>query len=117
MISIIIQARAEKYLNRTIKDIQAKAKGDIEIIVILEGSDDERLPKVKYIYNPTAIGMKYAINQGVKIAIGEYLMKKNGSLISVILLITNTGYGRETINLYLYMVLDGVNGQSSKPIY
>ena len=81
MISIIIPARAEKYLNRTIKDIQAKAKGDIEIIVILEGSDDERLPKVKYIYNPTAIGMKYAINQGVKIAIGEYLMKIDGHCI------------------------------------
>lgn len=81
MLSIIIPAREESDLNRTIKDLQAKAKREIEIIVILEGSDDERLPGVKYIHNPTAIGMKYAINQGVKIATGEYLMKIDGHCI------------------------------------
>ena len=75
MISIIIPSRSEKYLNRTIKDIQAKAKGDIEIIVVLDGQDEKRLEGVKYIYHPKPIGMKYAINSGVKIATGEYLMK------------------------------------------
>lgn len=81
MLSIIIPARRENDLNRTIKDIQAKAAGDIEIIVILEGSDDVRLPEVKYLHNPKAIGMKYAINQGAKIATGEYIMKIDGHCI------------------------------------
>ena len=75
MISIIIPSRSEKYLNRTIKDIQAKATSDIEIIVVLDGYDEERLDGVKYIYHPKPIGMKYAINSGVKLATGEYLMK------------------------------------------
>ena len=75
MISIIIPARNEKYLNRTILDLQAKAASGIEIIVVLEGTDEERLAGVKYIYNPKPIGMKYAINAAVKIASGEYLMK------------------------------------------
>ena len=75
MISIIIPARAEKYLNRTIKDIQTKATTDIEIIVVLDGQDAERLEGVKYVYHPKPIGMKYAINSGVKVATGEYLMK------------------------------------------
>lgn len=81
MLSIIIPSRSEKYLNRTILDIQAKATTDIEIIVILEENDEERLKGVKYIYNPKALGMKYAINQGVKIATGEYLMKIDGHCI------------------------------------
>ena len=75
MISIIIPARNEKYLNRTIKDIQAKTTSDIEIIVVLDGTDAERLDGVKYVYHQQPIGMKYAINSGVKIASGEYLMK------------------------------------------
>jgi glycosyltransferase involved in cell wall biosynthesis len=75
MLSIIIPARHEKYLKRTIKDIQSKATGDFEIIVVLDGGDDERLEGVKYIYNPKPIGMKYAINSATEIAKGKYLMK------------------------------------------
>ena len=40
-LSIIIPARNEVYLNRTIKDLQDKATGDIEIIVVLDGYDVE----------------------------------------------------------------------------
>lgn len=81
LVSIIIPSRKEQYLNRTIKDLQAKAKGEIEIIVVLEGEDDERLPGVKYIHNTTPAGMKYAINQAVKLATGNYLMKIDGHCI------------------------------------
>lgn len=75
MLSILIPARKEKYLNRTILDLQAKAAGEIEIIVILDGHDEKRLPGVTYIYNPSPIGMKYALNEGVKRTSGKYLMK------------------------------------------
>jgi glycosyltransferase involved in cell wall biosynthesis len=75
MTSIIIPARNEQYLNKTIEDLRSKAVGDIEIIVILDGYDDERLDGVTYIYNPEPIGMKYGINAGVKLATGKYLMK------------------------------------------
>lgn len=81
LISIIMPSRNEKNLNRTIKDLQAKAEGKIEIIVILEEKDEVRLEGVKYIHNPTPAGMKYAINQGVKLATGNYLMKIDGHCI------------------------------------
>lgn len=80
-LSIIIPSRNERYLNRTIKDLQFKAQGEIEIIVVLEENDDERIPGVKYIHNPKPVGMKYAINQAVKLASGKYLMKIDGHSI------------------------------------
>lgn len=77
LVSIIIPSRNEKYLEQTIFDIQSKAIGDIEIIVVLEESDVERNPDIKYIYNKEAKGMRTAINQGVALATGKYIMKSD----------------------------------------
>lgn len=81
MLSIIIPARNEKYLDKTVKDILAKAKGEVEVIVVLDGADANRLEGVKYIYHPEAIGMKYSINEAVAISSGEYLMKLDAHCI------------------------------------
>lgn len=74
-ISVIIPSRKERYLDRTIRDIQEKFIGDYEIIVILDGADVPRMNNVRYIYNKEAKGMRTAINQGVAIATGKYIMK------------------------------------------
>lgn len=83
MISIIIPSRSEKYLNRTLEDLLTKTVTQIEIIVVLEGQpvDDVRIPEVTYLYNKEPAGMKYAINQAVKVARGEYLLKIDGHCI------------------------------------
>lgn len=73
MVSVIIPARIEKYLNKTILDIQKKS--DAEIIVVLDGADAPRMEGVKYIYNEQPRGMRTAINQGVAMASGDYIMK------------------------------------------
>jgi len=57
MVSIIIPARNEKYLDKTVEDIRAKATGEIEVIVI-----KDKL-------------MRTAINEGVAQAKGKYIMK------------------------------------------
>lgn len=75
MLSIVIPSRQEKYLDRTVRDLMVKAEGPIEIIVVLDGADTERIDGVQYIYHPVAIGMKDAINSGVAVATGKYLMK------------------------------------------
>src|SRR3989344_7244833 len=75
MLSIIIPARRERFLNQTILDIQKKLRGDYEIIVTLDGSFASPLDGVKYIYNKKARGMRTAINQAVAIAKGKYIMK------------------------------------------
>ena len=78
MVSIILPARNEPYLDKTINDLLLKAKGEIEIIAILDGywpkeviSDD----RVIYIHKGLAGGMRAGINSGVAIARGEFIMK------------------------------------------
>jgi len=80
MVSIIIPAREEKYLEKTIRNILENATGEIEIIAILDGyipdpqinlNDD----RVIFVHNEVAIGQRPAINQGAKMAKGNYIMK------------------------------------------
>ena len=75
MVSVIIPARKEPYLNRTIQEIQDKFQGDYEIIVILDGENALRINDVAYIYNKEPLGMRTSINKGVAIASGKYIMK------------------------------------------
>lgn len=80
-LSVIIPARNELFLQKTVSDILDKAEGDIEVIVILDGywpspplKDDDRL---KIIHRGTARGMRAAINGAAAIAKGKYLMKSD----------------------------------------
>lgn len=78
MISVVIPSRNEIFLTATIKDLLAKAHEDIEVIAVLEGYWPEELvkdDKVHYIYNGKPRGMRGAINAGVAIAKGEFIMK------------------------------------------
>ncbi len=80
MISIIIPSRNEQFLQKTIEDVLAKAKGDIEVIAVLDGywtalRDDKR---VKIIHKGESKGMRAGINSGVAIARGEFIMKLDG---------------------------------------
>lgn len=77
-VSVIIPARHEVYLSKTVDDILSKATGDIEVIVVLDGywpdpplKDDPRL----IIIHRESRGMRASINAGVSIAKGEYIMK------------------------------------------
>lgn len=79
MVSIIIPAKNEIYLQKTIDDLLIKAKGEIEIIPVLDGywpnpplKDDNR---VRILHRGKGRGMRAAINDGAAIARGEYLMK------------------------------------------
>ena len=79
-ISVVIPARNEPYLKKTIESLLENASGDIEIIAILDGywpSFDEIVenPKVKYIHYSPARGMRNAINAGVSITKGEFILK------------------------------------------
>lgn len=88
MLSIIIPARNEPFLSKTILDILQKAKGDYEIIAVLDGAwpiDQVREhwwapaivedPHVHYIHKTTSIGMREAINAAVAVSRGQYILK------------------------------------------
>ena len=80
LLSIIIPARNEKYLDKTINDLLVKATQDIEIIAVLDGYwspiiEDKR---VHYLHFSKSRGMRNAINCGVAMAKGEYILKTDG---------------------------------------
>ena len=79
-LSVIIPARNEIYLEKTLLNVLENARGDIEILTVLDGYkpdpeikiDDNRL---KFIYNETSIGQRQAINQAARQSSGNYMMK------------------------------------------
>jgi len=81
MVSIIIPSRNERFLEKTIKDILQKATQKIEVIAVLDGYWPDEIitdPRVNYIHLTEPKGMRNAINVGVDIALGKYLMKLDG---------------------------------------
>jgi glycosyltransferase involved in cell wall biosynthesis len=78
-LSIIIPSYKDPLLQRTIDDLLAKAEGSIELCVVLDGywpvvplKDD---PRVRIIHFGKNQGMRRAINAGVAIARGDFLMR------------------------------------------
>jgi hypothetical protein len=78
-LSVLIPARNEEFLNRTIQDILENAEGKIEVIAILDGylpnPPLKPDPRITIIYNPVSVGQRAGANQAAKIARGKYLMK------------------------------------------
>lgn len=85
-VSVIIPARNEPYLTKTVDDVFSKARGDIEVIVALEGYWPDEWDKTadKYpnrlitIHHGQPHGMRSSVNQAAAIARGDYLMKSDG---------------------------------------
>lgn len=83
MLSIIIPDRnGQPYLQKTIDDLLSKAKGDIEIIVVCDGTwpnpSLKNSSRVIVVHQGTHFdnpGMRAAINKGMSVANGEYVMK------------------------------------------
>jgi glycosyltransferase involved in cell wall biosynthesis len=78
-LSIIIPARNEMFLKRTIEDILAHIEGDTDIIAVLDGywpdPPIEDNPRVILIHHSESIGQRAACNEAVRVARGKYIMK------------------------------------------
>ncbi|KKQ07260.1 MAG: hypothetical protein US19_C0051G0017 [Candidatus Daviesbacteria bacterium GW2011_GWB1_36_5] len=79
MLSVIIPSFKDPLLFKTIESLLENAEGEIEIIAVLDGYwpdaamiNDER---VKYLHIGKNRGMREAINAGVAISRGEYIMR------------------------------------------
>lgn len=79
MLSVVIPSYKDPLLNKTIGSLLDNAEGEIEIIAVLDGywpdqavKDDKR---VRVVHLGGNRGMRGAINAGVDIARGEYLMR------------------------------------------
>lgn len=78
-VSILIPARNERFLVPTVRDVLAKAAGDLEVVVVLDGYwPDPPLPadpRIKILHFGDARGMRPALNAASQIATGEFFMK------------------------------------------
>ncbi len=81
MLSVIIPSREEKFLNATVFDVLSKARGEIEVIVVLDGYDEERIVGVRYCHHPKPLGMRVSIVEAVSLARGEWIMKLDAHCI------------------------------------
>ena len=84
MISVLIPARNEFLLGKTIDSILESAEGEIEIIAVLDGYWPEPIrddPKVTLIHHTNPIGQRAAVNEAARIAKGEYILKTDAHSI------------------------------------
>lgn len=78
-LSILIPARNEMFLARTIEDILANIEADTEVIAVLDGQWAEPpIPcheRVSLVYVPEAVGQRAAANLACKLSMAKYVMK------------------------------------------
>lgn len=78
-LSILIPARNEMFLARTIEDILSNIEADTEIIAVLDGKwSDPPIPqndRVNVVYVPKSIGQRAATNLACKLSKAKYVMK------------------------------------------
>jgi len=78
-LSILIPARNEMFLAKTVENILENIEGNTEILVLLDGAWSNpplpQHPKVTVIFHPESIGQRAGTNELAKIARGKYVMK------------------------------------------
>lgn len=73
-LSIVIPSAKDPCLQKTIDDIVKNARGEYEIIAVLDGTPAE-VTGAKTILNQKRVGMRDSINRGVGVSHGEFIMK------------------------------------------
>jgi len=85
MVSIMIPAKNEGFLQKTIDGIIEQATGQFEVIVGLDGYSPNppiiNHPKVKIIHSAKGLGMRKMINAMVDMAQGEFILKTDAHCI------------------------------------
>lgn len=78
-LTVVIPALNEEFLQRTIDDVLRKAKGDTEVIAILDGYwPDEGIkqhPKLTVVHHEEPSGQRQSVNEGIKLSDSKYIMK------------------------------------------
>lgn len=78
-LSILIPARNEEFLSKTIEDILAASEMDTEIIAVLDGEwanpPIAQHPRVNVVYLPESIGQRAATNLACKLSKAKYVLK------------------------------------------
>lgn len=95
-VSILIPARNEEFLRRTVEDILVAIEADTEIIVVLDGYETELPvhPRLKVIHNKESIGQRAATNQACRLSTAKYIVKTDAHCAF------DKGFDRKMIEAY-----------------
>jgi len=78
-LSVIITARNEEFLSRTVEGVIANKRGNTEVIVICDGNWPNPAitdhPDVTMIYHSESIGQRAAINEAARLSTAKFIMK------------------------------------------
>lgn len=78
-LSVIIPGRCEMFFSKTVEDVLSKARGDTEVIAVIDGPWPEPPiydhPRLKIIRHTTPVGQRAATNDGVKLSRAKYIAK------------------------------------------
>jgi glycosyltransferase involved in cell wall biosynthesis len=78
-LSVIIPARNEVFLHRTIEDVLANARADTEVIAVLDGywpdSPLEDHPRLTVVHPTVPVGQRGGVNLGARMSTAKYIMK------------------------------------------
>ena len=78
-LSVLVPARNEQFLNRTVEDVLQHIRGDTEIIVVLDGAwPAEPLPdhpRLTLIHHSESHGQRAAMNEAARLSTAKYVMK------------------------------------------
>jgi glycosyltransferase involved in cell wall biosynthesis len=78
-LSILIPARNEMFLSRTIDDILEHMEGNTEVIAVLDGAwadpPIQDHPRVTLVYHPVSVGQRAATNEAARLSSARYVMK------------------------------------------
>jgi glycosyltransferase involved in cell wall biosynthesis len=78
-LSVLIPARNEEFLQRTIDSVQSAIRADTEIIVVLDGYwPHQGIPQqdnLVIIHRPESIGQRAATNEAARVSTSPYIMK------------------------------------------
>lgn len=84
-LSVVITARNEEFLSRTVEGVLETRKGNTEVIVVMDGGwanpPLKDHPDVTIIYHKESIGQRSAINEAVKLSRAKYIMKLDAHCI------------------------------------
>ena len=78
-LSILIPARSEMFLAKTVENILDNIEGDTEIIVVADGCWPNPVikdnPRIKMIHHTVPVGQRAATNDAAKLSRAKYIMK------------------------------------------
>lgn len=84
-LSVLIAARNEEFLARTVEDVINKRRANTEVIVVLDGAwanpPVADHPDVTIIFHNESVGQRAAINEAAKLSNAKYIMKLDAHCI------------------------------------